>query len=364
MIDVFRIGISIGLTNNVSPAIKTIQRDLRGLEGTLDRTLARFEALRRASAASLRMPGTSRTPWAADIASSAQGHQRAPMTAAQWRRTRAPEDGFSHTAWASGAREVLPSMGGLPAVRAVRLPMVRRARRSTFDVSVVRYDLPPAAPIIRNASRSSERRTREQVASTITDLTSWGPRFGLRGEPSRFTERVTGYGSGRGGPGVASSAPHMVSEPWRTAGTRGRHAGHPKCLVMEGLAPRQRGGLVDTTITAPGAPATGLAVSGFKTGRDEPAMTFGPFSRRLRMASDADGPAGVPSGQPLGEAALATTTSSTPVTLQVHVVNAFEIGNAAAHGLTRGLRAPAAISASLPSPATMPWTPGLTPGLP
>ncbi len=53
MIDVFRIGVSIGMTNDVSPVIGTIQRDLGGLEQTLDRTIARFGTLRSAAVGAL-----------------------------------------------------------------------------------------------------------------------------------------------------------------------------------------------------------------------------------------------------------------------------------------------------------------------
>ncbi len=50
--------------------------------------------------------------------------------------------------------------------------------------------------------------------------------------------------------------------------------------------------------------------------------------------------------------------------LHVHVVNAHEIGHATGDAVNRGLRVPAAVTPSLPAPATMPWAPGLMPAIP
>ena len=49
MIDVFKIGVSIGLTNNVSQVLRVIQRDLFGLNKTVDLTTGKFSAMKAAA---------------------------------------------------------------------------------------------------------------------------------------------------------------------------------------------------------------------------------------------------------------------------------------------------------------------------
>lgn len=85
MIDVFKIGVSIGMTNNVSQVLRVIQTDLLGLRKSVDLTTGRFNAMKAAAigaGGAIVSGGLLKGMWDLAKAGSAVNDQLAKMTAA------------------------------------------------------------------------------------------------------------------------------------------------------------------------------------------------------------------------------------------------------------------------------------------
>lgn len=358
MIDVFRIGVSIGLVNDASPAIRTIQRDLQGLGRVIDSTTARFNAIRRTAKSAFSGTGGRWNAKAVDALERQKAHLHGGA-AGGGTVLRALQSAPVRLGLATAPHGLVNTLAD---ARLARVSFGPRAARSTV---ADRGALPTAYarpyPDVLRASAPLFRALRPSMRTSIAR------------RPEKTRPATTTFGS-------CTSAPVPV-----VSGARDRGAGSvPRDRFATGIytltAPLRR---TPGSIPAPaqpfqpGAPKTntgsrsgglaplisGLAAARPRYGRGEAGPVLEPRARpsrspwaERRAASDPGN--GQHAMRDSGDDSMGTRT------LFVHVVNAHEIGDAAAGALSRGLRAPAATSPSLPSPATMPWTPGLTPGIP
>ncbi len=344
MIDVFRIGVSIAMTNDVSPVIGTIQRDLAGLGRTVDRTAAGFGALRLAAM------GGAGVAWAGIAGARTAGGagREAPMAA--------------------------PAVVGAPRAAAVPPVAGRELARAAQGAAAMPLAV-PMLPVRHGAAPAVPARA-AAARPVAVDISPVAGRAGRAGEALRVAGEVPvrafGWSLPRGDGVAARAAPVRAVVALPVAGARAAGA-VPAAWALPGPVHE-----IAAWVRAAGRGARAIAVAregfaeltagvgalGSVLSRTDWVGIFERVARGLRAVAEAGHGIGDWGGARGVAPAEAQAAHEAPAMLHVHVVNAHEIGNAAGEALNRGLRVPAATMPSLPTPAAGPWAPGLMPALP
>jgi hypothetical protein len=349
MIDVFRIGVSIGMTNEVSPVIGTIQRDLAGLGKAVERASAGFSGMRLAA---MGAGGAGRMAGSLGLATRVRNvvRERAVVEAPSgaWRGV------MEALGRIGGSREKRAPVAGqtVPAVPARSFPLPMRNAMASAPMASGRTPFSPVTVAVPGVRRADA----VPVALRAAQGVGWENLISI---PARVR--------GDRGERAASVVPRMARTHLPVPGGR---------MEPRTVAP----GAVGKAASGPAAPGFGDAVAKGLAGLAAGLGTVGTALAadwQRRLAGLAGGMRGV-GRTGLGEAwhgisgwrgagraapsAGNAETGGEP--LRVIVMNPHDIGNATGMAVTRGMRVPAATTPSLPSPAAMPWAPGPVPVMP
>ncbi len=346
MIDVFRIGVSIGMTNEVSPVIGTIQRDLAGLGKAVDRAAAGFGGMRLAA---MGAAGASRMPGSLGLAAGArQVVRERAVTEAPAGAWRGVMEALGRVRGGPERRGPIAGPGVLPApVRAGSLPL----RNALVSVPPAR-ERAALAPVAMRAVRRAE--TMPAALRSVPGAARWNS--------------VPVTAPPRGGREGILAGPMVTSPSAPLPFPGGRMAA--RVLRPEGrTAPRGLGlpGFGDAVTKRLAALAGGLNSVGSALAADWKQRLPGRAGdgRGAGRAGTSEMGHGI-SGWRATERAVAGAGSAHvgAEPQRVIVLNPHDIGNATGMAVTRGMRVPAATTPSLPSPAAMPWAPGPVPVMP
>jgi hypothetical protein len=351
MIDVFRIGVSIGMTNDVSPVIGTIQRDLAGLGRTVDRAAAGFGALRLAAMAALGGAGVAWAGVAGARMAGGPGREAsaAPAVGAAARAAAVPQMAGRELARAAQGVAAMPLAAAMLPVRNQAAPAVPARAVAARPVAV---DLSPVAGRAGRPGVALRGGGEMPVRMAARDLPR-GDGVAARVAPVRAVVALPAVALPVAGARAAGAVPAAWALPgpvheiaaWVRAAGRGARA---MSVAREGFA----------ELTAR------VGALGSVLSRTDWMGMFERVARGLRAVAEAGHGIGDWSGARGVAPGEAQAAHEAPAMLHVHVVNAHEIGSAAGEALNRGLRVPAATMPSLPTPAAGPWAPGLMPALP
>lgn len=396
MIDVFRIGVSIGMTNDVSPAISTIQRDLAGLGRAVERTRAGFEGMRRAAvAASGSMRGVMHGSVPIGVGFAAR---RAGGSAVTGAGIPAAGVGVVRAAGSDAAerpgiwRAVLGAFERIEARHARALLSIGGGEIRGMPARAVSLHLRQAREMSTHGARlgPAERTVSPSGHRSVTAGSSLPPalRFGHAGmgpggkEPGGVGRQVVE--ARRLMPGVVRTAMARLAgatratsdfdrrvevgrarAPLRPSLAAGDHAVLANAEAVRSRAPGSFArGLAAVTAARPalarnaasGEAGSGLLAADWRAHFARPTQRTPPIGATLH---------GIGGWRGMERAEVGGLRTSTPTEPQrVIVMNAHDIGNATGFAVHRGLRAPAAMTPSLPTPATLPWAPGPMPALP
>ncbi len=360
MIDVFRTGVSIGMVNQISPAIGAIQRNLLGLGRVVDGATSGLRAMRLA-AMGTRAGGVG-PRWLGMAPLSRQAAGVGTIAATPPTASRGVPGAFGRV----GGRErrrltdeatrgvMTPMLPLLVRNNVVGVTMIRaNGRRAPVATAVPGKRSRPDAPLARLASLARE--TRALAAGPVSAAGRGAPMAGVVAAwpatgvwPMRSPLPLRAGGSELLAGLMARAVPPETSVPGKLGAAAKRLVGSVWVRPALGADPRMPFDGVASGLRALGQPGLGearlAAVPARRPAVRDAGLGIGCWPTVERAAADLRG----------GEAREPR---------HVIVLNAHDIGNATGTAVHRGLRAAATMTPSLPSPAAMPWAPGPMPTL-